>query len=210
MLCAGHLVACLTAPPAGADDIVYYEDGDQVVFTNLPTSGAKPALPRELHRRSGAALPATVYDPFIEKVAAELSLDPGLIKAVALVESGFNPGAVSRKGAQGIMQLMPATARSYGVKDPHDPYENLRAGARHLRNLLDEFDGDVTLALAAYNAGSGAVRRHRGVPAYRETQDYVTKVERHLNGGRRRRPTSPTATKVKLHLEADGSVSLSN
>ena len=96
------------------------------------------------------------------------------------------------------------------MRNIHDPYENLRAGANHLRTLLDEFDGDLTLALAAYNAGSGAVRKHGGVPRYRETQDYVRKVEGHLGKQTRRARSAPAPTKVALRLEADGSVSLSN
>jgi len=160
-------------------------------------------------------LPATPYDPFIERVARDYGLSPRLIKSVALVESGFNPRAVSHKGAQGLMQLMPATARRYGVRDPLDPLQNLRAGARHLRDLLDEFGGDLTLALAAYNAGSGAVRRHGGVPDYRETREYVRKV--HDSMGREvrqarlapRGPQPPSAP-VRLVRGNDGSLILVN
>jgi soluble lytic murein transglycosylase-like protein len=112
------------------------------------------------------------------------------------------------------MQLMPATARQYGVRDPHDPYESLRAGARHLRNLLVEFEGSVPLALAAYNAGSGAVKRYGGVPRYRETQDYVRKVTSRLAPGIRK-PTpkpEPRAATEDLTLErnTDGSLKISN
>jgi soluble lytic murein transglycosylase-like protein len=139
-------------------------------------------------------------------------LDPDLIKAVAMVESGFDPGAVSPKGAMGLMQLMPETAAQYGVRDALDPYESLRAGSRHLRDLLDGFDGNVTLALAAYNAGAGAVRRYGGVPAYRETRDYVDKVQTKLNGaGRSDDPPSPEDEPViVVRVDDDGSVSMSN
>jgi soluble lytic murein transglycosylase-like protein len=198
--------------PAAADDLLYEVEPDgSIVFTNTPTRSTRAVPGFKTERRStGTALPVTRFDPYIQQVASEFELEPSLIKAVALVESGFNPGAVSPKGAKGLMQLMPATARSYGVRDIHDPYENLRAGANHLRTLLDEFDGDLTLALAAYNAGSGAVRRHGGVPRFRETQDYVRKVERHLNGPTRRARPAPAPQKVSLRMNADGSVSLSN
>jgi hypothetical protein len=103
-------------------------------------------------------------------------IDPGLVLAVVGTESGFRPEAVSPKGAQGLMQLMPATSRELGVADPLDPEQNLDGGVRHLGALLTLYDGDLTRALAAYNAGAGAVSRHGGVPPYRETQAYVKKV----------------------------------
>ncbi len=103
-------------------------------------------------------------------------LDPDLVLAVVQVESGFRPDAVSPKGAQGLMQLMPGTANALGVLDPLDPGQNLDGGARHLGALVARYDGDLNRALAAYNAGEGAVARHRGVPPYRETRDYVKKI----------------------------------
>ena len=103
-------------------------------------------------------------------------LDPTLVLAVVSVESGFRPQAVSPKGAQGLMQLMPRTAQSLGVVDAFDPEQNLDGGVRHLGQLLAAYDGDVERALAAYNAGEGAVHRHNGIPPYRETRAYVKKV----------------------------------
>ena len=125
-------------------------------------------------------VPAASGGKDIATLAAEAarrhSLDPALVAAVVAVESGFRPDAVSPKGAQGLMQLMPATARSLGVKDSLDPADNLDGGARHLRTLIDRYQGDVKRALAAYNAGEGAVARHGGVPPYPETVAYVRKV----------------------------------
>jgi soluble lytic murein transglycosylase-like protein len=117
------------------------------------------------------------FEPLIQEHATRRSLRPELVRAVIQVESGFNPRALSPKGAMGLMQLMPATARSLGVNNPWDPAQNIRGGTDYLRQLLDEYDGNEELALAAYNAGSGAVAKYgRRVPPYRETRDYVRKV----------------------------------
>ena len=110
------------------------------------------------------------------EAARRHNLDPSLVQAVVAVESGFRPDAVSPKGAQGLMQLMPATARYLGVKDSLDPVDNLDGGTRYLRGLLARYNGDVRRALAAYNAGEGAVARHGGVPPYPETLAYVRRV----------------------------------
>ena len=112
----------------------------------------------------------------IQSAAAKYNLDPALLRAVILQESGGNPAAVSAKGAQGLMQLMPATASSLGVTDPLDPAQNLDAGARYLAGLLNQYGGDTSLALAAYNAGPGAVATYGGIPPYAQTQDYVSSI----------------------------------
>ncbi len=130
---------------------------------------------------SSATLRAPAHvRPLVEAAAARHGLAPALLDAVAHQESRFRQEAVSHKGAIGVMQLMPGTARALGV-DPHDKIQNLDGGARYLRAMLDRFGGDVTLALAAYNAGPGAVERHRGVPPFRETQDYVRRIRADLD-----------------------------
>jgi len=117
------------------------------------------------------------YEPFVQEHARRQSLRPELVRAVIQVESGFNPRARSPRGAMGLMQLMPTTARELGVRDAYDPEDNIRAGCAYLRRLIDRYDGNEELALAAYNAGAQAVDRHGGrVPPYRETRDYVKKV----------------------------------
>jgi soluble lytic murein transglycosylase-like protein len=117
------------------------------------------------------------YEPYVLEHSTRHSLSPELVRAVIQVESGYNPRALSAKGAMGLMQLMPQTARMLGVQRPYDPEQNIRGGTRYLRLLLDKYDGNVELALAAYNAGPGAVDRHgRRTPPYRETQNYVRKV----------------------------------
>ncbi len=205
------------AGAASADDgLLYLVEGNRLVFTNTPRADARPVpgVGNPTVSPGDPDLPRTVYDPFIRRVARETGLSVGLIKAVARVESDFNPHAVSPKGAQGLMQLMPATAAQYGVNDAFDPMENLRAGAVHLRSLLDEFDGDLDSALAAYNAGSSAVRRYGGIPAFPETQDYVRRVRYHLEGRKGPPPSGkPVRTQpesVRLVRRSDGSVLLAN
>jgi soluble lytic murein transglycosylase-like protein len=122
-------------------------------------------------------------DSAIEQAAARHNVDPNLVRAVVKVESNFNPNAVSRKGAMGLMQLMPSTARQLKVKNPFDPEQNVDAGVRHLKQLLESYGGDVKLTLAAYNAGAGAVARSSGVPHYAETQNYVRRITNLYYGG---------------------------
>ncbi|MEW6182252.1 MAG: lytic transglycosylase domain-containing protein [Bacillota bacterium] len=150
-----------------------------------PENGAQAKnQPQSKKGEFGAVLDTTVsaanrsggLESVFSAAASRFGLRPELLKAVAQAESNFNPKAVSKAGAQGIMQLMPATARGLGVRDPFNPVENIFAGAAYLRSLLDRFDGNETLALAAYNAGPGAVARYGGVPPYRETQAYVARV----------------------------------
>ena len=142
--------------------------------------------PTDVHTVAGAPKYVTTrpagdlfdrYEPLIQEHANRRSLRPELVRAVIQVESGFNPRALSPKGAMGLMQLMPATARGLGVNDPWDPAQNIRGGTDYLRQLLDEYEGSEELALAAYNAGTGAVAKYGGrIPPYRETRDYVRKV----------------------------------
>lgn len=148
--------------------------------TRWPHSVAAPRF--RLFGVSGAAarrdglLITLPYGKLIAEAAEHYSLDGLLLAAVVEAESGFDPRAVSPRGAQGLMQLMPATAADIGLHQPHDPRSNVRAGARYLRDQLRRFDDDLVLALAAYNAGPGNVLRYRGVPPFRETRAYVDRV----------------------------------
>jgi soluble lytic murein transglycosylase-like protein len=131
----------------------------------------------------GTAATAGDIDSAIEQAAARHNVDPNLVRAVVKVESNFNPNAVSRKGAMGLMQLMPSTARQLKVKNPFDPEQNVDAGVRHLKQLLESYNGDIKLTLAAYNAGAGAVARSSGVPHFAETQNYVRRITNLYNAG---------------------------
>ena len=120
----------------------------------------------------------------IDRIAAQQALPPELVHSVIRAESNYDPNAVSPKGAQGLMQLVPATARRFGVDDPSNPVQNLQGGARYLRYLLDLYQGNDELALAAYNAGEQSVARYRGIPPYPETQKYVVEVKQRLAGAK--------------------------
>jgi soluble lytic murein transglycosylase-like protein len=177
----------LTTGIASADIYSFVDGAGVTHFTNVPSDPRYQfllATPKEL-TESGDPYTAAMlaragqYDPIIEKAAASNAVEPDLLRAVIVVESGFNARAVSKKGAVGLMQLMPETARRYGASDRYDPRQNVHAGARYLRSLMDRYDQDLELALAAYNAGEEAVDRYGGqIPPYRETQAYVPRVLR--------------------------------
>lgn len=143
---------------------------------------------------AGMSRNRTRLSPLIDRVAINEGLDPGLLHAVVRVESAYDPMALSRKGAQGLMQLMPATARRFGVEDSWDPLQNLTGGARYLKQLLETFEGDFELTLAAYNAGENAVRKYGNrVPPFPETRDYVKKVVAFYQRNRQTVVAYPTA-----------------
>jgi soluble lytic murein transglycosylase-like protein len=145
----------------------------------------------------GYQVSAASIDSAIEEAAARHNVDPNLVRAIIKVESNFNPQAVSRKGAMGLMQLMPTTARQLNLSNPFDPRQNVDAGVRHLKVLLNNYDGDLKLTLAAYNAGQGAVARSNGVPRYRETQTYVKRItDLYWTGGLPAGASSPQSLRV--------------
>lgn len=177
--CALLLAALLVPLSAAARGPIYMFVDERGVthFTSDPRGDSR-YQPVDLGRERRARHPAprsTAYDALIGRTAQDHRVPPALIKAVIAAESAFDYRAVSHKGAQGLMQLMPSTAAQLGVRDPFEPAENVRGGASYLREMIDRY-GDLTRALAAYNAGPTAVDRYGGVPPYRETRAYVERV----------------------------------
>jgi soluble lytic murein transglycosylase-like protein len=177
----------LGASSAAANPKIYtYLDAQgQRHYTDVPDNNRYRLLVLSPHDRTASGdrydfqllAKAAQYDSIIEQAAVSAALEPNLLRAVIVVESGFNSRAVSKRGAVGLMQLMPATARRYGVSNPYDARQNVHGGARYLKFLIDHFGHDVHLALAAYNAGEDAVERNGGqIPPFSETMAYVPRV----------------------------------
>lgn len=167
------------ANSVSADIYRYVAPDGTIHFTNTPTNRQF-----EVYRTIDAR--GSMRD-LINHYAVRYRLDPALVKAVIKAESNFNPKAVSRKGALGLMQLMPTTARELNVYNPMEPASNIRGGCHYLRKMLNLFDNNLELALAAYNAGPTAVRRFKGIPPYNETRNYVIRVKNYLDYFRRNR-----------------------
>jgi hypothetical protein len=184
--CGAALFSLLASSSSSFADIYKYEDAEGVMhFTDAPTDRKFKVFMRDIQKDKRlrtnfgfgklSRSPAE-FDSIITSCASEFGVDKSLVKAVIHAESGYNPNAVSSKGAAGLMQLMPGTAQDLKVADSFNPTDNIRGGVRYLRFLLDTFKGNVTLALAAYNAGLARVAKYGGVPPYDETRNYVSKV----------------------------------
>jgi len=180
--------------PAVADIYRYVDTNGVVHFTNAPQY-TKVTNKRDWSfyrtERNTGSLPVASsqlihsYQDLIRHYASSYRLEPALVKAVIKAESNYNPQAISNKGARGLMQLIPETARQMRVNDPFDPSQNIRGRSNYLRLMLDQFNGNIDLALAAYNAGPNAVQRHGGIPPFEETRTYVQRVRRYLDLYRR-------------------------
>ncbi|MHB8846118.1 MAG: transglycosylase SLT domain-containing protein [Nitrospirota bacterium] len=188
-----------TVTPAHADIYQYVDENGVVHFTNAPSGRIKkPSKVMKESKRSTASAPSlsaasadrapqtdtipVSYVNIINSACSRFGVDPSLVHAVVKVESDFNPYALSRKGAMGLMQLMPQTASVLNVRDSFSPHENIEGGVKHLKYLLDRYEGNISLALAAYNAGETAVKKWGTIPPFKETQDYVKKIMQLYNG----------------------------
>lgn len=179
LLCLAQL-----APVVLAEVYFYRGSNGEGMASDRPVPGYQLINKRDSLKNAGHILanrPISTGGPkkfksYIQAASNRFGVDVALVEAVIQVESGFNPHAISTKGATGLMQLMVDTANRYRVKDRHNPRENINAGVEHLRSLMDKFNGDVALAVAAYNAGASAVERYHGIPPYPETRRYVSKV----------------------------------
>jgi soluble lytic murein transglycosylase-like protein len=178
------------AAPAQAQIYSWRDANGNLVLSNRPQAGTAPlriyAVPQTAvirATRSATAARSRLYDDLLVQHARRNDVRVDLVRAVVQVESGYNPLARSPKGAMGLMQLMPATAQEFSVSNPYDPEDNVRAGVAYLRQLLDRYQNDEQLALAAYNAGPGAVDKHgQNIPPYRETQNYVSQINQIAKG----------------------------
>ena len=180
-------LALLAAQPLHAQIYKFVDENGVVNYTNIPPAGQQdytvlrfPCYASDPKCRGVSwekvALNTRAFDSEIHRAAELNAVEESLIRAIIHAESAYQPDAVSPKGAQGLMQLMPATQRDLRIADPFNPAANIAGGTRHLSDLLKEFGGDVTLAAAAYNAGAGAVQKYGGVPPYAETREYVRRV----------------------------------
>ena len=202
----GILVLLGLEGTAQADVFVYQLPGGARVVTDHPLNSRDYKLVRHSKTSKGvgalvssrhiayAITDPAAYDRLILRTATAHQVDAALVKAVMHIESAFNPHAVSHKGAQGLMQLMPGTAQRYGAEDMFDPVQNVRAGVMYLKDLQKMFKNNTRLVLAAYNAGENAVLRYKGIPPYDETQDYVRKVMKmHLTYSAEQKPVTRIA-----------------
>jgi len=191
-------------PPANTASMKAARSAAEEVSRDLGRESAQLVNARIIAANAGGrqALPQDIEDS-IERAAVRHNVDPNLVRAVVKVESNFNPNAVSRKGAMGLMQLMPSTARELKVRNPFDPEQNVDAGVRHLKHLLESYGGDVRLTLAAYNAGAGAVNRSAGVPHYAETQSYVKKITSLYYGGVDLSPSAGLFARAPVRMQRD-------
>jgi hypothetical protein len=228
MVIAVYAFILLFAPVASADIFKYVDDQGVICYTDTPAGRKADRIYKDApestfaqkqpsKQNAGTNTRASEYHAIIHEKASMYDLDPSLIKAVITTESNWNKRAVSPKGAMGLMQLMPATANEMNVRNPYDPEENIEGGTKYLRYLLERFNGDLTLALAAYNAGPKTVEKFGYVPPITETKHYVNRVLSLYNGKTGYHSLSNDSPKTKKKhepiykvLQEDGSLLFTN
>lgn len=219
VLLSGLFLYTFLPAPAIADQIVAIVDehGHKVYINTGETATPADWATRSFQPNSAAGSnhPPEEIDRLVDQTANRHQVDPDLVRAIVRVESGFDPKAVSNKGAMGLMQLIPATARRFGVENPFDPKQNLEGGVNYLKYLLDLFGGNLPLSLAAYNAGEHSVQRFGGIPAFTETRDYVRKVTNLYQSGdtpvaAKTTPKEPPQAPITRYVDEHGVVHYTN
>jgi soluble lytic murein transglycosylase-like protein len=220
------IVVCLFSVNASANIYKHIADDGTIIITNAPLDKKDEIIlkenPYNNQKPENRRNLKEIYSEIAEKKAQKHNIDHHLVKAIIKAESNWNPNAVSRKGAMGLMQLMPATAAFLGVKNPFDPEENIDGGIRYMKYLLEKFDSNLHLALAAYNAGPALVERIKGIPPIRETIDYVRKVINYYSSINKQQESSnnplladhkepkKTEERIKKMVLADGTILFTN
>lgn len=212
------------AVPCSGEIYTYRDRNGHLVLTDTPQGKPRLRKIRHTNKRKGATRSHRSHreplvsknheiNRLVEKYAVLYDLDERLLHAVIRAESDYDENAVSRKGAMGLMQLMPETGKEYGVENFFNPEENISAGAKHLKSLMDRYFGDTRMALAAYNAGTTAVDRYNGVPPFQETEDYVSRILTMVNGEDSSSSSStapPQQTTIYRYTDAKGRICLTN
>ncbi len=222
LACAFALVVCVSTLPAHADIYQYTDENGVLHFTNVDGGGKKrrrvktetesPRRKPAVDVKSRSAAPARAsssksdYIDIINSACDRHGVDPSLVYAIVKVESDYNAYALSRKGAMGLMQLMPQTAMNMNITNSFNPEENIDGGVRYLRYLLDRYEGNISLALAAYNSGESAVKRWGSIPPFKETQNYVKRILKIYNGTGGNDPFIPQYTTIYMGYSEDGSL----
>ncbi len=216
--CLAVLGSSISRPARAGEIVSITDEHGRKIYINASETRAKDGVATRAIQQAkagNASHPSPEINNLVEQAASRHQIDPQLVHAIIKVESQYDPRAVSSKGAMGLMQLIPETAQRFGVENPFSPKENIEGGVSYLKHLLGLFGGDVSLSLAAYNAGEGAVQRFGGIPSFAETQDYVRKVTGIYQSGSPQSGTiaagnKPQPSAITRYVDEQGMVHYSN